>query len=703
MRMPQLTHSPTVAALATALLMLAGAFTGATAAYGATTASAGTCRGWTGQQPPSPGVHTEVAGLAVLSACSVWAVGQTRSTISTGTDRTFVAHWTGGSSWMRVPSPSPGSMGDDLHAVAAVSARDIWTVGLKVGKGPFTALIEHWNGTRWTVIPSPTPPGNNGAELNGVDAVSANNIWAVGDYFLTNSISTNALIEHWNGTRWSLVRTPNPGSAFRELHGVTAVSAHNVWAVGNYVAGSTAHTFTEHWNGTRWAQVPSPNPAGGGQLLGVSARSGTDVWAVGDKGTSDPNVPQGTLVEHWNGTKWTVVASPSPGPAAQSTLTSVTATSDGTVWVVGVSGGESLLMRRNGSGWTQLEVSAAPDFSFLTAVAAASGGNTWIAGIAPDGHSAFAEPVAGVPQAEIAANAAGQPLAEAGLINGTPKGASKVAAKTSPSIAAQSDGSFEEVWQGTDDHLWTADSSGHVTRLSVQVATGTSPSIAALGGDSYVIAFTNAADGNLWQITSGQPPQQVGRGRAAARGTSPSVAGDASGGYTIAYSAKGSHDLVTINSSGGLVEVLVPVETGTSPAITEVAPGQFATVFVSAADLTLQELPPDGLTVSPFPGGLTVAPGTSPAVAASPNGLSAAVQVPGGHLWFVATDGNAHDTGQAMASGTSPAMASLPGDGPFEFAYQAARTHHLTALINGLTQDTGITMSTGTSPAIAAP
>ena len=68
-------------------------------------------------------------------------------------------------------------------------------------------------------------------ELFSVAAVSASNVWAVG--FSTDSTTTDhTLIEHWNGTSWSVVKSPSPGSGSDSLSGVAAISANNVWAVG---------------------------------------------------------------------------------------------------------------------------------------------------------------------------------------------------------------------------------------------------------------------------------------------------------------------------------------------------------------------------------------------------------------------------------------------------------------------------------------
>ena len=48
--------------------------------------------------------------------------------------------------WSIVPSPSPGSM-DILEGIAAISPQDVWTVGDYIGTQGFNqVLIERWNG-----------------------------------------------------------------------------------------------------------------------------------------------------------------------------------------------------------------------------------------------------------------------------------------------------------------------------------------------------------------------------------------------------------------------------------------------------------------------------------------------------------------------------------------------------------------------------
>lgn len=126
-------------------------------------------------------------------------------------------------------------------------------------------------------------PSPNYDVLYGVTVLGPSSAWAVGRH------SDATLIEHWNGTSWKEMSSRNP-SHIDSLSGVAATSADDIWAVGLYTGGSgngtDDQTLIEHWNGTKWAQVPSPNPDGDSSLAGVAATSSSNAWAVGNYATT---------------------------------------------------------------------------------------------------------------------------------------------------------------------------------------------------------------------------------------------------------------------------------------------------------------------------------------------------------------------------------------------------------------------------------
>jgi hypothetical protein len=123
------------------------------------------------------------------------------------------------------------------------------------------------------------------------------------------------LVERWNGSTWSIVASPNPTND-GVLNSVKCLSDTRCDAVG--YGGSPAKTLVEHWNGTSWSIVPSPNPTGYSYLNGVTCASTTSCDAVGYSATSPNFLTGSTLVEHWNGTSWSIVASPNGPPGTTS-------------------------------------------------------------------------------------------------------------------------------------------------------------------------------------------------------------------------------------------------------------------------------------------------------------------------------------------------------------------------------------------------
>ena len=344
--------------------------------------SAPPCEAWTGGgQPPDPGGTDHdnfLRGVAVLSPCNAWAVGDYDPT------QTLIVHWDG-AAWTQVPSPNPGTLAS-LNAVSPVSASNVWAAGQYFDGTGYRTLIVHWDGSAWTQVPSP----NAGAGINNLVAVrgtSATNAWAVG-YFNNNGNKSQTLILHWNGSAWTRVPSPDPsGPALdQELTSVSGTSAQDAWAVGFYYNGSFDKSMILHWNGTAWKQVKSPNPGSQGTFLyGVRGSSPSNAWAAGYSynGTADK-----TLILHWNGSAWKQVTTPNPGGSAQNNdLDAVAVTPAGDAWAAGEfatgTGMRTLVLHWTGSAWRR---EATPSFGgsviddSLTAVGGSPDGSVWAVG-----------------------------------------------------------------------------------------------------------------------------------------------------------------------------------------------------------------------------------------------------------------------------------------------------------------------------------
>jgi uncharacterized repeat protein (TIGR01451 family) len=255
-----------------------------------------------------------------------------------------------GASWTVVPTVD--LFLTSLKGVSAVAPDDVWVVGYAQRGGAYRTMIQHWDGTQFSVVPSPTL-GKTFNILNDVEAVSANDVWAVGQ-------GATSLVEHWDGTSWTIV--PVPGSA--RLESVSAGSSSDVWAVGGRES-STDRPALLHWNGGWWTSLDSPVD---GSLFGVAAIAANDVWAVGSDKDSKP------LVEHWDGIQWSQVFVPG---LSRGHLSAVSGTTSADVWAVGDTSkdGVPVALHWDGSTWNSVPV---PDSA--ENVAAISQWDAWAVG-----------------------------------------------------------------------------------------------------------------------------------------------------------------------------------------------------------------------------------------------------------------------------------------------------------------------------------
>ncbi len=266
---------------------------------------------------------------------------------------TLTEHWDG-TSWTLVATPDQGGSAI-FTAVAATSAANAWAVG-SIGPGPgdrsaVSPLIEHWDGTAWSAQSFAVP--TSGGQFTAVAATSADDAWAVG-YTGEASEGTGqtTMIEHWDGSTWTRVPSPDPAGQGNILQGVTTISADDAWAVGYTTTDSGVYkSLTEHWDGSAWSVVTSPDDDT--NLWKVSAGSADDVWAVGYTGQCGHGGGKCTTVAmHWNGSTWTVASTPDPSSRYLNALLGVTVIAGDDVWAVGSTDfGSTLIEHWDGSHW----------------------------------------------------------------------------------------------------------------------------------------------------------------------------------------------------------------------------------------------------------------------------------------------------------------------------------------------------------------
>lgn len=337
------------------------------------------CGTW--QNMPSPAFNGQLFGLSVLSHDDIWAVGYSTPLSGQRINASVIEHWNG-TQWSMVSSPQPGNYRDFLEAVTALSSTNVWAVGAyENARGGFEqpekTLVEHWNGNAWSVVPSPNQAAFTNA-LFGIAALSATDIWANGS---ASSLSgkSKALSEHWDGTRWSIVPAPDPGSYTNGLGSLSALSSSNIWSVGSFSNAKfgLSQTLVEHWNGRQWQVVQSPNRGNlGDALASIAAISAQDIWAVGWYLNAEEELE--TMTDHWNGSKWSVIPSPNP-PGGDNVLHGVAALDDADVWAVGSSAEGPIVFSWDGHHW-HMAPTLGQRVRLLWSVAAFSPASLWAVG-----------------------------------------------------------------------------------------------------------------------------------------------------------------------------------------------------------------------------------------------------------------------------------------------------------------------------------
>ena len=289
---------------------------------------------------PNVGPNDNSLGaIAGRSASDIWAVGNFAPAAHPDVTSALALHYDG-HAWSDVPIPDAGRQANNLFGVAALPDGSAWAVGGFVGSAGRTVapLAEHWNGHRWAIVPVPDPSRRE-ALLNGITAVSEHDVWAVGAYTGRRGRFRN-LIEHWNGHRWSVRRGPQPGAAGDFLYSVTSAPGHGAWASGQELSGRAPdRQVILHLAGGRWRLMPGPAVRAPGGAAATAnpyaiAASPEGLWLAGNARTGHRGFS--TLIEHGPAGRGSArLASPSPTPQ-DNYLWGITPAGDGsTAWAVG--------------------------------------------------------------------------------------------------------------------------------------------------------------------------------------------------------------------------------------------------------------------------------------------------------------------------------------------------------------------------------
>jgi hypothetical protein len=264
------------------------------------------------------GAPVQLTSVDAVSANDAWIGGE----VVRGGDTTlkpFVEHWDG-ARWHPIILPAAAMVRPHLiGAIAASSSRDVWVFGRFGG-------YAHLRGTHWTAGGLPgTRRGHLVIDL--AEALGPGDVWVAGFKITGHSSGFVPYAALFDGTRWRSVALHGQG-----LFGMSAVSAHDIWAVAERT-GTTAPAILR-WNGAAWqAEAVQPTLPRHAILETVVAESDHDVWVGG----SAPNGQGGTseLALHWDGTSWTTASPPAAPSAASYDLTGLVPDGRGGLWGVG--------------------------------------------------------------------------------------------------------------------------------------------------------------------------------------------------------------------------------------------------------------------------------------------------------------------------------------------------------------------------------
>jgi hypothetical protein len=218
---------------------------------------------WTVQASPSPGGagrFTDFNAVACPSPARCIAVGDYLKP-DDGQQLPLTALWNG-TTWTTLTTPAPGGDYSSLTAVSCSRPSSCMAVGITTNASyglslPVHALAESWDGTRWTVRPTPKLKANLRVHLDAVSCAAPARCRATGGY-LTPPANGFVLAEAWNGATWRrLVPITDPSPAFSDLYAISCPAARHCIAVG---ATGIQRTLAYLWNGTRWQPLHTPNP-----------------------------------------------------------------------------------------------------------------------------------------------------------------------------------------------------------------------------------------------------------------------------------------------------------------------------------------------------------------------------------------------------------------------------------------------------------
>ncbi|MDT4996031.1 MAG: hypothetical protein QOD45_99 [Pseudonocardiales bacterium] len=412
-----------------------------------------------------------------------------------------------GGVWLAEPTPNPTTPTGYLTSVACPGSMSCIAVGTADdATGNIAALVERWDGSRWSLQVAADPAQAAETVLTAVSCSTADACTAVG-YYYDSAGNIRTLAERSTGARWQIVPTPNPtGAQASGLFAVSCPSPSACTAVGTYNSRTgTPLTLGERWDGAVWRLQRTANRSGAiaSQLSAVSCASARACTATGS--LVDSAGAQLTLAETWAGSGWTIDSTPDPASATASNLTAVSCTAAGACFAVGYfsdsTGTTRAFAEARGnttSTWT-LEPIPGPVGAEFSGVSCTSASACTAAGTADTG--AMAQRWNGTSWTRQDSQAS-QASGFAGISCASPRSCVAVGYTK---ISVGYPRTLADAWNGTSWRVQTSANASGATESTLAAASCTAPySCVAVGSHTTpadkTLALAEKLDGRRWTV-----------------------------------------------------------------------------------------------------------------------------------------------------------------------------------------------------------
>jgi hypothetical protein len=255
----------------------------------------------TGAGLPSGFTEAELTGVSCTGPASCMASGTAASEDS---DSTLAEQWNGSSWSLTTAATVPDGTDAEFAGVSCTTATNCMAVGYSVAESSAAVLSRPGSSAAGSFLQAPSGLTVPGLHPNATASPH------------TTPVS-QVLAEQWNGSSWTVTPTPAPtGITNPEFGAVSCAGTAFCMATGGFE--SSSGSFAEMWSGGAWTQTTLPaSPTSGGDFIdGVSCISPTSCTSVGEATASDES--GNFLAASWNGSGWsfTTVAPPAGQTAA---------------------------------------------------------------------------------------------------------------------------------------------------------------------------------------------------------------------------------------------------------------------------------------------------------------------------------------------------------------------------------------------------